>query len=275
MRGDSARAESDFKEAFRLNPRLESGKIPQAPATQIPQVATSSMRRVALVIGNSNYQNVARLPNPIRDETIVADAFRRDGFQTVMVSSDLGRETFVHTLRDFATYADKADWAVIYFSGHGMEVAGVNYLIPVDAKLSSDRDLQFEAVPLDQVLAAVEGAKHLRLVMLDACRDNPFISQMRRSVTSRSIGRGLAPVEPEPGTLVVYAAKHGETALDGDGPNSPFASSLVKRMSTPGLEVRRLFDLVRDDVLALTDRRQQPFSYGSLPGSEDFFFVAK
>jgi tetratricopeptide (TPR) repeat protein len=278
MRGDSARAESDFKEAFRLNPRLApNGR--QADTT--PALATpyshnvSSARRVALVIGNSAYQNVALLPNPVRDESTVADALRRAGFQTVVVSTDLKRETFVQTLRDFAAYADKADWAVVYFSGHGMEVAGVNYLIPIDAKLSSDRDLQFEAIPLDHVLSAVEGAKHLRLVMLDACRDNPFISQMRRSVTSRSIGRGLAPVEPEPGTLVVYAAKHGETALDGDGPNSPFASSFVKRMSTPGLEVRRLFDLVRDDVLALTDRRQQPFSYGSLPGNEDFFFVSK
>jgi uncharacterized caspase-like protein len=106
-------------------------------------------------------------------------------------------------------------------------------------------------------------------------RDNPFISQQQRSAASRSIGRGLAPAEPEPGTLVVYAAKHGETALDGDGLNSPFASSLVKRMSTRGLEVRRLFVFVRDDVLAITDRRQQPFSYGSLPGNEDFFFIPK
>jgi tetratricopeptide (TPR) repeat protein len=278
MRGDSARAQSDFKEAFRLDPRLapNSQQADTTPALATPYSHNvSSARRVALVIGNSAYENVALLPNPVRDESTVADALRRAGFQTVMVSTDLRREMFVQTLRDFAAYADKADWAVVYFSGHGMEVAGVNYLIPIDAKLSSDRDLQFEAVPLDQVLAAVEGAKHLRLVMLDACRDNPFISQMRRSVASRSIGRGLAPVEPEPGTLVVYAAKHGETALDGDGPNSPFASSLVKRMPTPGLEVRRLFDLVRDDVLALTGRHQQPFSYGSLPGNEDFFFIQK
>jgi uncharacterized caspase-like protein len=98
---------------------------------------------------------------------------------------------------------------------------------------------------------------------------------MRRTGVSRSVGRGLAPIEPEAGSLVVYAAKHGETALDGDNGNSPFAAALTKRLSTPGVEVRRLFDLVRDDVLASTNRRQQPFSYGSLPGSEDFYFVAK
>jgi uncharacterized caspase-like protein len=111
--------------------------------------------------------------------------------------------------------------------------------------------------------------------MLDACRDNPFLNQMRRSVATRSIGRGLAQIEPEAGTLVVYAAKHGQVALDGEGKNSPFVSALVSRIKTPGLEVRRLFDLVRDDVVAMTKRRQQPFSYGSVSGSEDFFFVPK
>jgi uncharacterized caspase-like protein len=152
----------------------------------------------------------------------------------------------------------------------------VNYLIPVDAKLSVDRDVQFEAVPLDQVLAAVDGAKKLRLVLLDACRDNPFTSRMIRSVTTRSIGRGLARIEPEAGTLVVYAAKHGETASDGDtGANSPFAGAFIRRIATPGLEVRRLFDYVRDDVMVATRRQQQPFSYGSLPGSEDFYFIVR
>jgi uncharacterized caspase-like protein len=113
------------------------------------------------------------------------------------------------------------------------------------------------------------------VVLLDACRDNPFANQMRRSVASRSIGRGLAEVEPDAGTLVVYAAKHGQTALDGDGGNSPFVTALISRMKTPGIEVRRLFDLVRDDVLAMTNRRQQPFSYGSVSGAEDFYFVQK
>jgi uncharacterized caspase-like protein len=134
--------------------------------------------------------------------------------------------------------------------------------------------VQFEAVSLDQVMGSVEGARKLRVVLLDACRDNPFAPQMRRTVATRSIGRGLAQVEPDSGTLVVYSAKHGQVALDGDGANSPFVAAFVKRLASPGVEIRKLFDLVRDDVMAATERRQQPFSYGSVPGSEDFFFTA-
>jgi uncharacterized caspase-like protein len=113
-----------------------------------------------------------------------------------------------------------------------MEVGGINYLVPVDAKIAADRDIGFEAVPLEQVLNAAERAKKLRLVILDACRDNPFASQMKRTLTvaSRSVTRGLAAVEPEAGTLVVYAAKDGETAIDGDGNNSPFALAFVKNV---------------------------------------------
>ena len=157
-----------------------------------------------------------------------------------------------------------------------MEVGGINYLIPTDAKIAADRDIGFEAVPLEQVLNAAERAKKLRLVILDACRDNPFANQMKRTLTvaSRSVSRGLAAVEPEAGTLVVYAAKDGETALDGDGINSPFASAFVKNLPTPGLEVRRLFDFVRDDVMEATGRKQKPFSYGSISGRQDFYFVA-
>ncbi|MBI4273769.1 MAG: caspase family protein, partial [Rhizobiales bacterium] len=163
----------------------------------------------------------------------------------------------------------------VYYAGHGLEIGGVNYLIPVDARLATDRDVELEAVPLNQVLSAVERARKLRLVLLDACRDNPFASQMKRTLATRSVGRGLASIEPEAGTLVVYAAKHGETALDGDSANSPFVTAFVKNLATPGLEVRRLFDFVRDDVMEATNRRQQPFSYGSVPGRQDFFFVAR
>jgi Caspase domain len=122
--------------------------------------------------------------------------------------------------------------------------------------------------------ARVPSQTTLRLVLLDACRDNPFAPQMRRTLASRSVGRGLASVEPATGTLVVHAAKHGETALDGDGTNSPFAAALVRELQVPGLEVRRMFDFVRDDVLQATNNRQQPFSYGSVPGRQDFYFVA-
>ena len=190
--------------------------------------------------------------------------------------TNLRKDALVSALRDFAARAETADWAVVYYAGHGMEVGGVNYLIPTDAKIAVDRDIGFEAVPLEQVLNAAERAKKLRLVILDACRDNPFANQMKRTLTvaSRSVSRGLAAVEPEAGTLVVYAAKDGETALDGDGINSPFASAFVKNLPTPGLEVRRLFDFVRDDVMEATGRKQKPFSYGSISGRQDFYFVA-
>jgi uncharacterized caspase-like protein len=178
-------------------------------------------------------------------------------------------------LREFGHVAEGADWALIYYAGHGIEMAGVNYLIPTDARLETDRDVSFETVPLSHVMSAVEGARKLRLVLLDACRDNPFANQMRRTVASRSIGRGLAAVEPQTGSLVVYAAKDGETALDGNGSNSPFVMALVKELAVPGVEIRKLFDLVRDDVLEATNNQQQPFTYGSVPGRQDFYFVAK
>src|ERR671933_1615495 len=163
-------------------------------------------------------------------------------------------------LQSFAAQAVTADWAVIYYAGHGIEVGGANYLIPIDAALKTDRDVQFEAVPLDQVLASIEGAKKLRLVLLDACRDNPFVRQMTRTLASRSIGRGLAPPpEPEGGTLVAYAAKHGQVALDGAGQNSPFVSALLKHLESPGLEINMLFRFVRNDVLTATGRLQEPF----------------
>jgi uncharacterized caspase-like protein len=148
----------------------------------------------------------------------------------------------------------------------------VNYLVPIDAKLATDRDVTFETIPLDQVLQAVDGARKLPLVILDACRDNPFVHTMTRSLTAtRSIGIGLANIEPEGATLVAYAAKHGQTAMDGTDGNSPFVSALIKNLETSSLEINLLFRKVRDDVLAATSKRQEPFTYGSLP-SEPFYF---
>jgi uncharacterized caspase-like protein len=233
-------------------------------------------RRIALVIGNSKYQRVPALANPARDADLVADTLKQIGFQEVLAFSDLNKADMTEALRVFASKAETADWAVVYYAGHGMEVAGVNYLVPIDATIAVDRDVSFEAVPIDQVLNAAERARKLRLVILDACRDNPYKNQMKRTLTvaSRSVAGGLAPIEPEAGTLVVYAAKDGETALDGDGDYGPFATAFVKDVKMPGLEVRRLFDFVRDDVMELTNRQQKPFSYGSISGRQDFFFVA-
>ncbi|UFX46263.1 tetratricopeptide repeat protein [Bradyrhizobium sp. 41S5] len=264
----------------------DHGAAKPGPANPVPALAAAvpvppigagpkatSERRVALVVGNSKYRSVPVLPNPGQDAAAIADTLRAVGFQDVRLVTDASRDSLVEALKSFANAADGADWAVIYYAGHGMEMAGENYLVPVDAKLATDRDVSFEAVALTQVMGATEGARKLHLVILDACRDNPFANQIKRTVASRSIGRGLAQVEPDSGTLVVYAAKHGQVALDGDGGHSPFVTALIKRMQTPRIEIRKLFDLVRDDVMAATDRRQQPFSYGSVPGSEDFYFV--
>ena len=169
-----------------------------------------------------------------------------------------------------------------------MEIGGVNYLIPVDAKIAVDRDIQYEAVPLNQVLNSADAAKKIKLIMLDACRDNPFTprrtaapEQVTQStagapITTRSTnGRGLAEVKVTGATLVVYAAKDGQVALDGEGGNSPFAIAVVQRIATPGVEINKVFRLVRDDVMEATAGRQEPYTYGSLPGKEDFYFVEK
>ncbi|MEO8668876.1 MAG: tetratricopeptide repeat protein [Bauldia sp.] len=230
-------------------------------------------KRVALVIGNSNYAAVGKLPNPNRDAEAVADALRAAGFEEVVTVDDLGRQDFLDALNSFAEKAANADWAVIYFAGHGIELDGINYLIPVDATLRTDRAIRDEAISLDRMIETVEGARKLRLIILDACRNNPFVAEMRVTGANRAIHRGLARVEPEGGTLVAYSAKGGQEAIDGDGTsNSPFAAALIKRLPTPGLEVDKMFRLVRDDVLAATGRKQEPFTYGSLPG-ETLSFV--
>ncbi|MGJ4953705.1 caspase family protein [Bradyrhizobium sp. HKCCYLS20291] len=244
-------------------------------AALAPQAtAAPSTRRVALVIGNGAYTSVHALPNPPRDARLIADTLRAAGFQSVTLVNDLSRDKFFDALRSFEAEAEKADWAVVYYAGHGFEIGGVNYLVPIDARLAADKDAETEAVALEQVLAAVGAARKLRLVILDACRDNPFAPGMKQTLALKLVDKGFSNIEPGAGMMVVYAAKHGATALDGDGGNSPFATSLARTIKEPRIEVRKLFDIVRDDVWAMTKQRQQPFTYGSPPGREDFFFVA-
>jgi hypothetical protein len=226
-------------------------------------------KRVALVLGNSAYQNVPQLANPVNDGAVIAAKLKEAGFDVVDSRHDLPAAETRRALRDFADRARDADIAVVYYAGHGMEVDGTNYLIPVDAKLERDTDVYDEAFSLDRVLVAIEPARQLRLVILDACRDNPFAKVMKRSVASRAIGRGLAKIEPtSPNTLIAYSAKAGSTALDGDDRNSPFTMALAKHLTTPGLDVRRAFGFVRDDVLKTTSNKQEPFVYGSLGGED-------
>ncbi|MDA9506083.1 caspase (peptidase) [Bradyrhizobium sp. CCBAU 11386] len=245
-------------------------------ATWLGTGSALAEKRVALVIGNSAYKNVAKLANPANDAALVGGMFRKAGFDTVDVKLDLNVVDTRKALRDFGGKAREADVAVIYYAGHGIELDGTNYLIPTDAALETDTDVLDEAFPLDRVLFAIEPAKQLRLVILDACRDNPFAKTMKRTIASRAIGRGLAKVEPtSPNTMVAFAAKAGSTASDGDAKNSPFATALVERLPMPGLDLRKAFGFVRDDVLKTTGYKQEPYVYGSLGGDDVPLVAAK
>lgn len=282
-RKDLAQARADYRAAAYSLTRFDEPDVARARAIAQERLAAltpqapagSTGRRVALVIGNGAYKNVHALPNPPRDAKMIANVLRDVGFQTVISVSDLSRDKFFEALQTFATEAENADWAVVYYAGHGFEIGGVNYLVPVDAKLAADRDAETQAVALEQVIAAVGAARKVRLVMLDACRDNPFAPAMQRTLSLKLVDRGFSNIEPGAGFMVVYAAKHGETALDGDGgADSPFATALAREIKVPKVEIRKLFDIVRDDVWSATKHEQQPFSYGSPPGREDFYFVA-
>ena len=235
-----------------------------------------AVKRVALIIGNSAYQNVPRLSNPMNDLEAMSSMLRGAGFDIVDVRRDLKANEMRRALRDFADKVRDADVAIVYFAGHGIEIDGVNYVIPIDAVLERDIDAFDEAVPLDRVLTVIDPAKQLRLVILDACRDNPFGKSMRRTIASRAIGRGLAKIEPtSPNTLIAFAAKAGSTASDGDSKNSPFTAALVRHLPKPGLDLRKAFGFTRDDVLKATNNKQEPYVYGSLGGDDFPLVVAK
>lgn len=237
--------------------------------TVLPSVAFAE-KRVALIVGNSKYQTVPQLPNPSRDANAVAAMFKDAGFETVEVQLDVGNLEFKRSIRKFELSADSADIAVIYYAGHGIEIGGTNYLIPTDARLASDRDADDEAIPLERLVSSADGAKKLRVIILDACRDNPFTTTMRRErkMASRAaVTSGLSKVEPtSTDTLIAYAAKAGSTAEDGDGKNSPFTTAILKNLTVPGLDIRLAFGRVRDEVMKSTANRQEPFVYGSLGG---------
>jgi hypothetical protein len=284
--GDTAKAVTDLRTAAQLIPAsdqrhdqaaakvsdLERKLAAATPFAIAPAPVTQAAgNRVALVIGNNAYRSVPALNNPVNDASLIASALKADGFD-VTVADNLDRDGLIDTIKSFATKADNADWAVVYFAGHGIEMGGINYLIPIDAKLLTDRDVELEAVPSGQVMHAIDGAHQLRVVILDACRDNPFADKMKRTGEGRNVGRGLARIEPARGTMVLYAAKEGTIAADGDGADSPFATALAKHLTEPGIEVDKMFRLVIDDVFDATGNKQEPFMYGSLPGRQDFYF---
>jgi hypothetical protein len=220
--------------------------------------------RVALIMGNSEYKNAPHLPNPLNDATDVAAAFERLGFSVRLLRNG-SFDAMRRALLDFAQQAQGADIAVLYFAGHGMEIRDENWLIPTDAELRMDVSASQEAVSLGSVMPIVSKARKLGLVILDACRDNPFSRQLQASQPGRALAsRGLIPVEPPNSVLVAFAAKHGTTADDGSGRNSPFTTALLHNLELPGIEINYLFRNIHDEVYAATQQRQEPYVYGTL-----------
>ena len=236
-------------------------------------VPVHAQKRVALVVGNAAYTNAGALANPTNDANDMADALEAVGF-IVIRALDVDKRGFDRKVRDFSAALEDADDAVFFYAGHGLQVAGQNYLIPVDAKLSSERDLDFEALPLNFVLRQMELQREGRtnVVFLDACRDNPLGRNLARSMGTRSsaVGRGLAQVETGVGTFISFSTQPGNVALDGDGRNSPFASALVERIAKPGRSLAAMMVEVRNDVLARTGGKQVPWDHSALTG--DFYF---
>ena len=231
-----------------------------------------AQQRVALVIGNGSYAHAPALANPLNDAADIGGALERLGFKvTRIVNAD--RAELWDGLQKFSLAASASEMAAVFYAGHGIEVDRRNFLVPVDARLLSDADVEFETVPLDLLMRAVERTRGLRLIILDACRDNPFAAAMQRAGATRSIGRGLAREEPSGETLVAYAAKEGTVAADGEGRNSPYTAALLAHLEEPGLRVDLMFRKVRDAVLASTGGRQEPFIYSSLSG-EDTYLAA-
>lgn len=244
--------------------------------TALLWAATARAEKVALVIGMGDYTSVPKLENALNDARAIAETLESVGFK-VTLSLDSPLAPLMDTIDEFAFRAETADLALVYFAGHGVEVQGENFLIPVDARVASNLDVQRQSISLDQLLEAVEGAREMRVVILDACRDNPFGDSIDLDLaaegdadtdgSTRSAGRvGLAPANPEQGTIVAFAARGGQVALDGAGDNSPFATALMEKMTEPGLEISLMFRQVRDQVLAQTANLQEPYVYGSLPG---------
>ena len=232
-----------------------------------------SEKRVALVIGNSAYQNASVLANPVRDAKAVAKALRDTDFE-VTEGYDLSKAKFDAALKRFGDTAKGADWALVYFAGHGIGIGGESYLLPVDVVLAQPEHVDDEAVSLTRVRAKAGGANVLRLIVLDSCRNNPFAARMAALSRKRAVSRGLVPPsELESGELIAYATRENDVADDGNGRHSPFTAAFLQHVSDPGLEVNFLFRRIRSSVLKATNKSQDPAIYASLPDKQ-LYFVA-
>jgi caspase domain-containing protein len=236
-------------------------------------VPATAEKRVALVVGNSAYAQANPLPNPVNDAGDMAAALTEVGFE-VILGLDLKKPQFDAKVRDFARALERADVAVFFYAGHGLQASGRNYLVPVDASLQVERDLDFEAVSVDFVLKQMELEREgkTNVVFLDACRDNPLARNLARSMGTRStaIGQGLAQVQTGVGTFIAYSTQPGNVAIDGQGRNSPFTAALTKGVREAGRNLTSVMIDVRKDVLAVTGGKQVPWDHSALTG--DFYF---
>jgi hypothetical protein len=237
-----------------------------------PAVAEAPAKRVALVIGNSAYQHAGHLPNPKNDATDVAAALEQMGF-LVILGTDLDKVNMERTIRRFAQAAKGAQVGLLFYAGHGIQVAGQNYLVPIDAKLDDASGLDFELVRADLVQRTMEREAVTNLLFLDACRDNPLARNLARAMGTRSasIGRGLAVVESGIGTLISFSTQPGNVALDGDGRNSPYTGALVRNLGRGGQDISSLLIGVRREVMASTNNQQVPWEHSAL--TERFYFA--
>jgi hypothetical protein len=238
-----------------------------APPSITAPIPSISGPRVALVLGNGGYRHATTLANPTNDAADVAAALRKLGFD-VVEGRDLDKRGMEDKLREFGRKLNNASLALFFYAGHGMQVAGKNYLIPVDAKLEQPGDLHLDTIDVGFVLAQMEADRRVNLVFLDACRDNPLARSFARRLGTRSssVGQGLASIKSGGGTMIAYATDPDAVALDGDGRNSPFTTALLRHLPTPGLEIGLLMRRVRSEVYQATRGKQTPWDHSSLFG---------
>ena len=232
--------------------------------------------RVALLVGVSDYENVVPLENTLNDVKLIATSLEKLDFDVFQLNNPTQNE-FREALSEFEFKSETAEVSLIYYAGHGIEISGKNYILPVDSKAEDFSAATISSISLDELLVSVDKARQMRIVILDSCRDNPFVTDIANSGLSlpNTSATGLAEPSPDKGTLVAFAAKDGARALDslGDGAiNSPYATALSNQMNTKNLEIGLLFRKVRDSVLRLTGGVQEPHTYGSLTGTP--FFLA-
>ena len=251
----------------RIEQELAAAPAKPATAQNSPSVVSQFVHRVALVIGNGSYRFAPQLSNPPSDAADIAQILRKLGFD-VVEGRDLDKHAMEDKIREFGHRLDRADLALLFYAGHGVQVDGKNYLVPVDAKLERPGDLTLDTIEVGQILAQMEAAKRVNLIFLDACRNNPLARSFARSLGTRSlsVGQGLAPIQSAVGTMIAYATQPDNVALDGEGRNSPFTTALLKHIATPGLEIGSVMKLVRADVIATTRERQVPWDHSSLVG---------